>query len=509
MKHWKQVLAAFAMLTAGQGALAQEDGDVFTISEADDAAADREYEAAVRAGVAYLRANPNEVGDYIQTRDLDAITAALRDGALADYVARLDTGRFAKGAAYDVRLNPAVDVLADLGSTAQIARDDKAFRETLAGSAADLPEPFRDRALKIVRNTKLSTSQLLPALTEVYDEASASSGFYGEPETSAAAASVCTVERGTPRTITDGSTSCTPNANGLLAKWSFPMKPYLNCIRDQGRRGSCTAFALTANIEMRANMKRKQRYNLSEQFTYLRAEILTGYAKYREGLPLYMSVKRFDNLGTSFGREMAWPYNPSRNMITTVDTRGTGAMYDDVYPKACDGYSGYCTELNFQGKQDNPYMTNSPSSGYVVEFKYHYPPMNFAADNINAHGRSSIVWSGASWKTYAVQQQLPAKLRIAPVMASISVSDSYMASLPKGYLKYSSSDKTQSSGHAVLIVGYVPKGNLPEGAPAPAGKGYFIIRNSWGKWRGDCGYEYVDEAWLRHHVTSLTTLGVK
>jgi len=504
MAHWKHLLVATAaMMVFAPMAHAQGEENAITVTASADATADREYEAAVRASLTYLRANPKVAGDYISAKELDVIESALRSGGLESYIARQDADRFA-GAAYDVRLNSSADLLADLGSTIQMAQSSAAYRETLAGSAVDLPEPFRSRALTLVRNTRLTIPQLVPALTEVYEEAAESEGMYGEPATSPMAALACGVERGTPRTITDGSSGCEPNANGLLAKWDFPMKRYLGCVRDQGKRGSCVAFALTADIEMRAAMKRNQKYNLSEQFTYMRAELLTGAGKYRHGLPTFLTIKRFDNLGTSFGRETSWPYNPSRDR-TGVDTRGTSVLYDDVYPKSCDNYSGYCTEVNFQGVQDKPYITSTGQ----IDFQYHHPPMNFGADNIRAYGRSSIIWSDSLSKMFAVQQQLPAKLRVAPVVASISVSANYMAKLPDGYLRYSSTDASKPGGHAVLIVGFVPKLSLPEGAPAPVGSGYFIVRNSWGTGRGDCGYEYIDEAWLRRHVTGLTTLGIK
>ena len=81
----------------------------------------------------------------------------------------------------------------------------------------------------------------------------------------------------------------------------------------------------------------------------------------------------------------------------------------------------------------------------------------------------------------------------------ISVTDDFQGA-PGGYIPYLASDlNTSVGGHEVHVVGYVGNAELAAAipsAPAGAGGGYFIIKNSWSTCLGDAGYWYMPVSYL-------------
>ena len=59
-------------------------------------------------------------------------------------------------------------------------------------------------------------------------------------------------------------------------------------------------------------------------------------------------------------------------------------------------------------------------------------------------------------------------------------------------------EKRRVGDHAVLAVGFVANSDLPAAAPLdPDGRGYVVIKNSWGTGYGDCGFSYLSTEFLR------------
>ena len=80
---------------------------------------------------------------------------------------------------------------------------------------------------------------------------------------------------------------------------------------------------------------------------------------------------------------------------------------------------------------------------------------------------------------------------------------SYLLLTPDGYVPHIPYEPTLG-GHAVELVGFVPNSELPPGAPPAQEDGYFIAKNSWGIGNGDCGFYYLDFAYLRHHANYIS-----
>jgi C1A family cysteine protease len=67
-----------------------------------------------------------------------------------------------------------------------------------------------------------------------------------------------------------------------------------------------------------------------------------------------------------------------------------------------------------------------------------------------------------------------------------------------GYVQYNPADPVPTGAHAILAVGFVANADLPAGVPNdPDGRGYFIIKNSWGTGYGDCGFSYLSTEFVR------------
>ncbi len=69
----------------------------------------------------------------------------------------------------------------------------------------------------------------------------------------------------------------------------------------------------------------------------------------------------------------------------------------------------------------------------------------------------------------------------------------------------------KNGGHVVHIVGYIDNSQLAANpgtliAPAGAGGGYFIIKNSWGTCTGDLGYRYMPVDFLTSRGTGVFTV---
>jgi C1A family cysteine protease len=57
-----------------------------------------------------------------------------------------------------------------------------------------------------------------------------------------------------------------------------------------------------------------------------------------------------------------------------------------------------------------------------------------------------------------------------------------------------------------MICGYVDNNHLPTNAPAGDGGGYFVVKNSWGTYHGDCGFVYLPYNYMRDYGTSMIAL---
>jgi len=137
---------------------------------------------------------------------------------------------------------------------------------------------------------------------------------------------------------------------GLMAKHSWPLKTALTPVRHQGKRGTCSAFAIAGAMETAIRRNYGRASDLSEQWLYgtARAEWQPPAANLAEerteGLPLASTMRRMRDSAFEVFAEKAWPYNPSWNRIVSLPGPGFTGTFTD----SCRGYPHTCTDTTHQ-----------------------------------------------------------------------------------------------------------------------------------------------------------------
>jgi C1A family cysteine protease len=188
-----------------------------------------------------------------------------------------------------------------------------------------------------------------------------------------------------------------------------------NPIRNQGQRGTCVAFALTAINEYFQRFGRgRPAIDLSEQHLYHECKLVDGSPG---GCGTWQRVGASVLGSRGECREIVWPYNPN------LPCNNNGVM---------------------------PSNARTDAANYKVALVAINPPTN-----VN------------SIKSYLSVRR--------PVGVSIPVFNSWYISPEtkrSGRITMPLSGDTQVGGHAICLVGY-------QDTPTSPGGGYFILRNSW------------------------------
>ena len=289
---------------------------------------------------------------------------------------------------------------------------------------------------------------------------------------------------------TDNSRRCSFDQlsdDGILKNNSFALRSVLPCIKDQKRRGTCTAFATVGALEIKMFKNRGKEYNLSEQMTYFYNEIYGNWTgRYTYGLNTMKGIKKLKKKGVKIPLENNWVYNPSRYIEDYNSS-------NKKYPRSCTNYDGEkCTNRAFQATEKK--------DGW---FKYTYTIPTTKRPFVKIRKRKSFM--NLMNPKGSLENAINYLNNGDPVIVSFGVRPSFSdAGNGSNYVQYKKEDK--EGGHAAILVGFIKNKNLPEGAPKATEKGYFILKNSWGTGFGDCGYVYVDFKHLRKYAYGLATI---
>ena len=289
---------------------------------------------------------------------------------------------------------------------------------------------------------------------------------------------------------TDNSKRCSYDQladDGILKNKSFTLRSVLPCVKDQKRRGTCTAFATVGALEIKMFKNRGNEYNLSEQMTYFYNEIYGNWTgRYTYGLNTMKGIKKLKKKGVRIPLERDWIYNPSRY----IEDYNSSTK---KYPKSCTNYDGKkCTNRAFQATEKK--------DGW---FKYSYTIPSTKKPYVKIRERKSFM--NLLNPKGSLENAINYLNNGDPVVVSFGVRPSFSnAGEGTNYVQFKKEDK--EGGHAAILVGFIKNKNLPEGAPKALEKGYFILRNSWGTSFGDCGYVYVDFKHLRKYAYGLATI---
>jgi hypothetical protein len=321
------------------------------------------------------------------------------------------------------------------------------------------------------------------------------------------------------------------NPNGLHERCDWPLKSFNTCVRNQGARGTCSAFATIAAVESRAAAQLGKWVNLSEQDLYKHQRLDWGPIPpdfYDDGYSPPLSLIAQLLTGYKFPFERDWDYNPSPSRVENDSQR--------KYTHSCDGYSGEaCSNTNHQAEK-HVYTVDVTTVKTVTEevcdFVEAIPFLGilggWVCDVVETtieiveqvevvEYRTSIPGSSNLRAKAFVPFYVPpidAQLGIdlakfylddqRPVVYCFTVPDSFQSPV-SGFVTYSEGE-TGDGGHCVLLTGYVDNGSLPGGIAPGSGGGYFIVKNSWGQGWGDAGYGYLPYDSVRKWTTHMVTI---
>lgn len=264
-------------------------------------------------------------------------------------------------------------------------------------------------------------------------------------------------------------------------------------MKNQGNRGTCVSFGITASVETQVALKHHRWTNLAEEDLYNKAKMTWYPSSFGDGLDTSGIADDIKNRSYTFPYESSWNYNPSYSRVTDA----TAHTYHD----SCVGYQGpYCSDTNHQGEMAcsvlNILGTSLTFCGYVD------PTAGTSGERATV---VSQLWNPANPNLSTALLALAVLLKI-PATISLPVTPSFDGAPATGFQTYAGTGEGNRGGHAVAVVGYVANEVLPEGVPKGAGGGWFAIKNSWGQCWKDAGYIYLSYSWVESYVGSASLI---
>jgi hypothetical protein len=310
-----------------------------------------------------------------------------------------------------------------------------------------------------------------------------------------------------------GGGSCSHSPDGLYRTVSWPNKLYETCIRNQANRGTCVAFAITGGRELQLAKKYNRWVNLSEQHLYYSAKTSYQPVMYGDGLNGSTLLQSLFDTTYQQPLESTWDYNPS-NSRTSNDATST-------YMNSCTNYAGdqagFCSDTAGQGRA----LCMQMGPAFVCAIS----PAPTTGITVRSLSAPAELWNSAKPSESLQNVEYAIYGDRTPVLISLPVVSSFDGVDKDGFVPYDETtskvcgtqkdgktcdkkDDCQCSrgGHAVLAVGLVYNGKLPEHTKKGAGGGYLIIRNSWGC-SGDGGLYYLPLAWVLRFVNGARPIG--
>ncbi len=455
---------------------------------------ERDYRLTLTTAVSYLEKNPREIPNVINPKLFNVAAKLIKEGNF-DKLQEMDLGRQVKDSRGQVlRLQGEITGLSEFGRTLLESENDYNIKSQYEIAYNIILPAQRTRFKTPEEIKKLSKDEAKKELNFLI-------GLIGKltlipfKPTSPGWKWDCDDEIGQQRVgAGDSANRCAEvdhDPDGLFANSNtadFPLKYYHTCIKSQGSRGSCVSFAINAAVESLLMLKEDKAYNLAEQYTYFYGEIYSDHGgRYTYGLNTGSALSKMDSKNIKFQYESFWEYNPSSSI---------GNKSGDIYPMSCTGYNGeMCTNFAFQSQESITGVWPFRNYNYTV-------PYRGTAKNIQIVDTGNIFfsWNKAASLDLAISL-LKSKV---PLVLSFNVRDNFMSTGSDGYVYYQSG-QDNVGGHASVLLGFIPNSKLPAGVTPATEKGFFIVKNSWGTWNGDCGYYYVDYKYLRNYAKGIFT----
>jgi C1A family cysteine protease len=286
--------------------------------------------------------------------------------------------------------------------------------------------------------------------------------------------------------------NCTPSSTGVYGRFTWKLKRFTTPVKQQGRRGTCWAFAAVAAMESQAQVVLNgfDNINLSEQFLVAHHK-RNGSSSWpsSDGDSANAAVNKA--VGVKIPFENAWTYNPSWSRTGNATP----------FASSCNSYTGSCSNTTHQS---SILCTKVNGANYCYYEKIVSPPN---AAWLQTNSQVNNFWSrgGSGIPVNTLRSVLANGYT---VIGAFDVYSGFMSPGASGFITNTSTASYQG-GHAIAIIGYISNETLrqPAGlpnAPAAAGGGYLIIKNSWGCGYGDGGYVYYPIAFANQTFRSLS-----
>jgi hypothetical protein len=341
--------------------------------------------------------------------------------------------------------------------------------------------------------------------------------------------------------------------HGLFAHMTWPNKNNLTCVRDQGSRGTCGAFAIAGVLETAVAQKTRAESNGVAQFLNLSEQWIYGIYRqsfypqdFDEGRAMPDSKLVFQALANpniTIPFEIGWEYNKSKSR------EEFGEPPNGFYADSCVGYSGkpvdgqgpWCSETTHQTRLI--YTKVVTQYGLETFAAYALPVVPPGGARIASIGLN--LWNDASRDTslglailmlrqgYPMQggwrgQTSTKKTIVVPTAPGIweefpgyvpfpledfapvpALGENFVTPSPGG----GDPDEKTDGGHNFHLAGFISNAELraavqanPEFVPLLGDQGdygersqdlggWFIIRNSLGRDAGDRGFYYIPVGW--------------
>lgn len=487
--------AALAALLLALGAAPAVHADTTELGLRDILAQQRQRQAALQAAEIWTDLRPDRY------RQLVPPGASLEPQAVPIEITLRD------GSTKKVVADSLLYTLLDIGHGELKSRDRAHLGRLYAGLWHDFPTEYRQGLPRPQRVVRQSAAQIISALDQIGDRLHTHfddirrliSGTVAIPGLSGNPLGLCNNEVGWEAggSHNESSARCAVGdyeSLGLMKNLDWVLKDDLTCVKDQDARGTCVAHAVAANFETMIQVQGGVPENLSEQDLYFWGEVHTDFGdRFQDGLNSAEVYDALDAHNFEVQYEYSWNYNRSPDRTTDEPNA------NNVYPGSCNlaEYTGeMCTEYAFQGIE-----TLTPPFLYT----WTHP------------ARAATGWEMLNWTSIPVLM-LPlnssfhidaaiVKLESEyPVHVGLNVTDSFKRP-DGGYVQHDPGDPPPSGKHAVLAVGFIANADLPAGvAPDPDGRGYFVMKNSWGTNYADCGFVYVSTEYLREWGTHFSYL---
>lgn len=252
-------------------------------------------------------------------------------------------------------------------------------------------------------------------------------------------------------------------------------------VKNQGARGTCTAFGVAAAIESQPAVPA----DVSEQYLYAALKFSQPDKPYREGDILKNYVNSLKTYGVV--HESVMPYEPNalpwENAPTEFMRKIQGAQTGQVgllnaHKYAKFGFKDEIIYYNSGQSQDIAFLKSLFDAGYLaIPVSYDYIHLgtwsDFTSSATNPFLPTIQLKTGDTWKRY---------IDIYKTYEGNLIEDIVSGKIPYALLNRTSVNEagdevSNYGGHVVTLVGYNDKG--------------FIFKNSWGTDWGDHGYGYI------------------